>query len=219
MQADAKALKASFDKAVSVHVAAPAGTDITMNIKGRNIEADDGNFSKPGSGGNLPAGEVFMGPVVGASNGLIVYDGSIAAAKGEIVIKTPIKCMVKDGFVCEITGGSEAKKLLKTITEAETRPPQMAKEGKLTDEQAKQYAKNARNIGELGIGLNRLAKIVGNMLEDEKVYGTCHFAVGSNYEHDAPALIHLDGLVKKPTITVIYEDGSSKVVMKDGELI
>ncbi len=218
MQKEAAALKSAFENGVSARVTAPAGTDITMSIKGRNIEADDGDFSQPGSGGNLPAGEVFMGPVVGSSNGTIVYDGSIAAAKGEIVIKTPIKCTVKDGFVSEITGGREAKKLLKTITDAETKPPEMAKEGKLTDEQAKQYAKNARNIGELGIGLNRLAKIVGNMLEDEKVYGTCHFAIGSNYEHDAPALIHLDGLVKKPTITVIYEDGSSKVVMKDGEL-
>ncbi|MDD5503657.1 MAG: aminopeptidase [Candidatus Thermoplasmatota archaeon] len=219
MQADAKALQQAFANAVSVHVGAPSGTDITMNIKGRAIEADDGDFSEAGKGGNLPAGEVFMGPVVGASNGVIVYDGSISAAKGEIIIKTPIKCTVKDGFVSEITGGRESKKLLKTITDAETKPPEMAKEGKLTEEQAKQYVRNARNIGELGIGLNRLAKIVGNMLEDEKVYGTCHFAIGSNYEHDAPALIHLDGLVKKPTITVIYEDGSSKVVMRDGELV
>ena len=40
------------------------------------------------------------------------------------------------------------------------------------------------------------------MLEDEKVFKTCHIAIGSNYDDDAKALIHLDGLVKNPTIVV-----------------
>jgi leucyl aminopeptidase (aminopeptidase T) len=71
----------------------------------------------------------------------------------------------------------------------------------------------------LGIGLNRKAKIVANMLEDEKVYGTCHFAVGSNYDGDAEALIHLDGLVKRPTIVAINRKGDEKTMMADGRLV
>ena len=81
------------------------------------------------------------------------------------------------------------------------------------------YIRNARNLGELGIGLNKNAKIVGNMLEDEKVYGTCHIAIGSNYDDDAKSLIHLDGLIKKPDITVKFEDGSVKNIMNDGEIL
>ena len=54
----------------------------------------------------------------------------------------------------------------------------------------------------LGIGLNPRARVTGNMLEDEKILGTCHFAIGSNYDDDAEAFIHLDCLVNKPTITV-----------------
>ena len=63
--------------------------------------------------------------------------------------------------------------------------------------------KNARNIGELGIGLNPAASINGNMLEDEKAFHTCHFAIGQNYDNDAPSLIHLDGVVRNPTIELI----------------
>jgi leucyl aminopeptidase (aminopeptidase T) len=54
------------------------------------------------------------------------------------------------------------------------------------------------------------------MLEDEKVYGTCHFALGSNYDEDAPALIHLDGLVSRPTIYTETEEGKKELVMKEG---
>jgi len=56
------------------------------------------------------------------------------------------------------------------------------------------------------------------MLEDEKVYGTCHFAVGSNYDGDAESLIHLDGLVKRPTITAVGGSGKETMVMADGRL-
>lgn len=219
MKMEAAALKSAFDNAISVHVTAPSGTDITIGIKGRKIMVDDGDFSENGKGGNLPAGEIFMAPALGSANGTIVYDGSVSVGKGVVIAENPIRCTVREGFVIEVAGKQEAKKLLKTITGAENKPYEMVKEGKLTEEQAAQYKRNARNIGELGIGLNRNARIVGNMLEDEKVYGTCHFAVGSNYENDAPALIHLDGLVNKPTIEVIYEDNSKRVVIKDGELI
>ena len=81
------------------------------------------------------------------------------------------------------------------------------------------YRRNARNIGELGIGLNPAAVITGNMLEDEKAFRTCHFAIGENYDNDAPALIHLDGVVREPTIEITYEDGSTRTVLQNGDLL
>ena len=39
-----------------------------MPVAGRKAFEDDGDFSKPGSGGNIPAGEVFISPVVGTGN-------------------------------------------------------------------------------------------------------------------------------------------------------
>ena len=78
---------------------------------------DDGDFSKPGTGGNIPAGEVFISPVVGKTEGTIVYDGSMTFSDGDSILETPITCKIENGFVTDIKGGTEARRLLKTITE------------------------------------------------------------------------------------------------------
>ena len=83
---------------------------------------------------------------------------------------------------------------------------------------ATREARNAKSLGELGIGLNPAATVVGNMLEDEKAFRTCHFAIGANYDEDAPALIHLDGLVSRPTIVAVAPDGRETVIEEEGEL-
>ena len=212
-------LKKIFDGAKSVHVTSPGGTDVEIHIQGRELLFDDGDFTKPGAGGNIPAGEVFISPVVGKTNGVIVYDGSMTFSDGDALLEEPITCVVEEGFVTSITGGASAKRLLKTITEAESKPALMEKEKKLQPEQAPVYKRNARNIGELGIGLNPAAQITGNMLEDEKAFHTCHFAIGENYDNDAPALIHLDGVVREPTITINYADKESVTILENGNLI
>ena len=211
-----------FKGAKYVHVTAPAGTDIEIPIENRSLLSDDGDFSRPGTGGNIPAGEVFISPLVGGLKkagsdelneeygGVIVFDGSMTFPDGDSILETPIKCTVERSYVKEITGGDEAKRLLKGITEAESRSIQLEKEGKLPKGMGEIYKKNARNIGELGIGLNPAARITGNMLEDEKAFHTCHFAIGENYDNDAPSLIHLDGVVREPTITIKYADASKK---------
>ena len=216
LQARCKKLEELFTNAKSVHITAPAGTDVTISVENRKLMFDDGDFSKPGTGGNIPAGEVFISPVVGKTEGTIVYDGSMTFSDGDSILETPITCKIENGFVTDIKGGTEARRLLKTITEAETRPFTLEKEKKLPAGQAAVYKRNARNIGELGIGLNPAAQITGNMLEDEKAFNTCHFAIGENYDNDAPALIHLDGVVRSPTITVIYVDDTSKVILNNG---
>lgn len=246
-----------FKNVVNVHVTAPGGTDVTVPVFGRPLKFDNGDFSKPGTGGNIPAGEVFISPVVGNGNklklltkmesiknaifkknnfeqdkfteeesnhrtgteGTIVFDGSMTFSDGDSILETPIVCKVERGFVKEITGGAEAARLLKTITEAEARSLVMEAEGALPEGQGLVYCRNARNIGELGIGLNPAARITGNMLEDEKAFNTCHFAIGENYDNDAPSLIHLDGVVRNPTITLVYDDGSTRLILDKGSLV
>lgn len=236
LQERCKNLCEIFKGAVSVRVTAPGGTDLIIPINGRSLLSDDGDFSKPGTGGNIPAGEVFISPVVGGSQlkgadgnvleqqsdgcqGVIVYDGSMTFSDGDSILETPITCKVEKGYVTDITGGAEAKRLLKTILEAELRPFVLEKEGKLPQGQAAVYKKNARNIGELGIGLNPAANITGNMLEDEKAFHTCHFAIGENYDNDAPSLIHLDGVVREPTIVLTYGDATTKTILQNGVLV
>ena len=213
-----KKLGKIFENAINVQVTAAGGTNISVPVYGRKLMNDDGDFSKPGTGGNIPAGEVFISPLVGKCQGVIVYDGSMTFSDGDSILETPITCKVENGYVTEISGGEEAKRLLKTITEAENRSIEYEKNGKLPEGQGAIYKKNARNIGELGIGLNPAASITGNMLEDEKAFRTCHFAIGENYDNDAPSLIQLDGVVRNPTITLTYDDGSTRTILSDGTL-
>ncbi|MCA1949315.1 MAG: aminopeptidase [Treponema sp.] len=213
-----KTIKEILDRAVAVNITSPGGTNVRIGLKGRSAKTDDGDFSRPGTGGNLPAGETFISPENGTAQGLIAFDGSISLHDRDILIQEPIRCTLEKGYITKIEGGEEAQELLKTVTMAEQQALDYEKSGRLPAGSGPIYAKNARNIGELGIGLNPLAKITGNMLEDEKAFRTCHFAVGHNYDEDAPALIHLDGLVKDPTIVAIFADGTEAVIEKDGEL-
>ncbi len=172
-------------------VKTPSGTDITMKIEGRTWEPDTGLYHKPGEFGNLPAGEVYIAPLEGTANGVIIVDGAMA---GVGVIKKPIRLIVKDGFVTEISGNKSAKDLEKAI---------------------EPFGKPARNIAELGIGTNDKAKIIGNVLEDEKVMGTVHMAIGDNKSMGGNVSVqsHLDGILIKPTLEI---DG--QIIMKDGVL-
>ncbi|MDR3301116.1 MAG: aminopeptidase [Spirochaetaceae bacterium] len=218
LQERCAAIAAILSEAESVRVSAPGGTDIRLGLRGRAAKSDDGDFSKGGAGGNLPAGEVFISPENNTAEGVIVFDGAISVNEGDIVIAEPIVCEVHGGFVSEVRGGAEAEALKATIRLAERNAWDFEKSGKLPRGMASVYARNAKNIGELGIGLNPAARITGNMLEDEKVYKTCHFAIGQNYDEDAPALIHLDGLVNNPTITAFLPCGTETLIEKAGEL-
>jgi leucyl aminopeptidase (aminopeptidase T) len=212
-------LKSVLDEGVSVHITGPGGTDIRCSIRGRQARSDDGDFSQGGRGGNLPAGEIFISPENGTAQGIIVFDGSMSLYDRDILIQDPIHCTLKKGFITAIQGGDEAAALGETIRIAETKAREYETAGTLPLGLGEVYARNARNIGEIGIGLNPKARIEGQMLEDEKAFHTCHFAIGMNYDDDAPCLIHLDGLVKNPTIRVYAKDGTERVIEQDGNLL
>jgi leucyl aminopeptidase (aminopeptidase T) len=77
-------------------------------------------------------------------------------------------------------------------------------------------------IGELGIGVNPGAVITGNMLEDEKALGTAHLAFGNNEDFPGggknKSKIHRDYLFYRPTIEVIYLDGTKKIIIQKGKI-
>lgn len=176
-----------------IRVTAPAGTDISFSIAGRKAYASKGLFHAKGESGNLPTGEAFLAPVEGTANGVFVVDGSMAGLG--LIKNANIKIEVENGFAAKISGGVIAKKLKAMLDSV---------------------GKNARNIAEFGIGTNDSAKLSGILLEDEKVMGTIHIALGNNLSMGGSinVPIHLDGVVKKPTV---WMDG--KLLMKDGKLL
>jgi len=76
--------------------------------------------------------------------------------------------------------------------------------------------KNGRKIAEFGIGLNPKATITSNILEDEKVRGTCHIAFGKNTDFGGKIKsdIHWDAILFQPTIKLDNEK-----IMETGKLL
>ncbi|NLS44284.1 MAG: aminopeptidase [Firmicutes bacterium] len=165
----------------TARVTSPGGTDITMSINGRTAIPDTGILHEAGSFGNLPAGEAFIAPIEGSSNGKIVIDGAMAGIKE---LDSPITVIVESGNVKDIQGGKSAEELTQIIESTKDR--------------------NAKNLAELGIGTNENAELSGNLLEVEKVLGTVHIAFGDNksFGGRVKAPIHIDGVILKPTLTV-----------------
>ncbi len=175
-----------------VRVTAPAGTDITMPIEGREPHASSGIFREKGQWGNLPTGEAYLAPLEGLSNGVVVVDGSMASVG---MVDEPIHIVVNDGYAADITGGASAHRLVELLAP---------------------HGKDGRTVAEFGIGTNDRAILTGIILEDEKVMGTIHIAFGDNKSMGGSVRVasHLDGLVKQPTVW--FDD---RKIMEDGRLL
>lgn len=152
-------------------------TRLTFSIEGRNGIRSTGVFREKGESGNLPSGESYIAPVEDSANGSIVIDGSIA---GIGILKDPIVLTVKNGRLVDASG-DDGKKLLELLGE-----------------------ENGRIIAEFGIGTNKSARLTGNVLEDEKVFGTVHIAFGSNKSFGGTneAGVHIDCVIKEPAVWI-----------------
>jgi aminopeptidase len=179
-------------KASIVKVTSKLGTDISFQVKKRRVITSTGVLRNIGEGGNLPSGEVFIAPWENKTNGIIIFDGSIA---GIGLLKEPVTVEIKEGYIKKIHGGPEAELLIDLIESG---------------------GKNANAVAEFGIGTNYKAKITGNILEDEKVRGTIHLAFGNNMTMGGKinAKIHIDGIVKKPTF--YFDD---EMIMDNGKFL
>ncbi|MDZ7290057.1 MAG: aminopeptidase [candidate division KSB1 bacterium] len=185
-------LSAAMESGNEFHITSPAGTDIRLIRGDRHAKPDTGLYHHPGEYGNLPAGETFFAPIEGSANGVVIFDGAMA---GIGALKNPIRLLVRNGMAVEITGGPEAQQLIELI---------------------KPLGDPAYNIAELGIGTNDRAQITGLILEDEKVLGTVHIALGDNMSMGGTVSVpsHLDGLIMQPTV---YVDG--RMIMEAGKLL
>ena len=178
-----------IDKGNELHITTELGTDLKINIKGKKALSVDGKYNVPGSGGNVPIGEVYTPGRGKFIEGKVVIDLSSRTKECTQLIKEPITLEIKNGTVTSITGGKEAENLKDTIYWAH---------------ENSEFPWGVKRIGELGIGLNPNAKIIGSMNIDEKVVGTAHVAIGSNYWFGGTiySIIHLDQVFNNPKIKV-----------------
>ena len=179
-------LRLLLSKAGVARVTTKSDTDIRMKLAKGRKICNNNGILRPGKVTNLPDGEVSLAPEEGTANGIIVFDLS---ALGK-VLKKPFKAVVRDGMLVEC-GNRELWEALSSV-------------------------KNGTNFAELGIGTNPVARITGNILEDEKVLGTAHIAFGTNVDMGGrvQTSVHIDSVFSKPTISL---DG--KVIIKDGKFL
>ena len=172
-------LAETFKGASEIRLVSDLGTDISFEVDASKWNLDVGCCQQQGCSTNLPAGEVYTAPE--NCQGTVVIDGSMGGLE---LLKHPIKIRVEEGRAVDVQG-DRAKELLKIINP---------------------LGDVARNIAELGIGTNPRARMIGVVLEDEKVRGTAHIALGDNSTIGGTVVagVHLDAIIRKPRV---FADG------------
>lgn len=185
-------LRGALDEGRTARVTSPAGTDVTMSIDGRSaVGWLVGTAREPGQTVAWPGGEVSLPPVEGTANGRVVVEVAMTDIGG---LEEPIQWTVRDGLCVDIDGGPEADRLRALID----------------------GVPNGRNIAELGIGINPLARLVADITEAKKRLGTAHIALGDSangYGGDTVSPVHLDGLIRDVSVEI---DG--RTIVKRGSL-
>jgi hypothetical protein len=185
-----------FRKGNAIKVKAKAGSDFTFTVK--DVFMETGLFNEPGSGGNMPAGEISLGIEDRTFCGQIVFDVSFDCL-GKLDTSA-LTIIVENGYVAEVKG--KFKSQFQILLSEEN---------------------SLNNVAEVGIGTNSYALIGQSVLEDEKKLGTMHIGFGNNtYFGGTVKGRHLDGVFLEPQIYVndnlinIYVHDSVSGIIKKG---
>lgn len=157
-------------------VTCPLGSQMTIDLTGRNAISDDGNLRAPGAFGNLPCGEAFIAPLSGQGQ---ILASSIASVGLSL---PPSTLTIADGRLASATGEA-GQQLLDALTP---------------------YGASAMNLAEFGVGTNDRAMLTGNVLEDEKLLGSIHLAFGASAAIGGTVAvpIHVDVIVTEASLAI-----------------
>ena len=185
---------ASMVKAAKkIRLTSPVGENVEMEFDPKGPVVNDVGFADA-PGPHFLSGQLTPGysPCI---NGVIVFDGSVVPPVG--LVKEPVRLYVKDGMVEKIEGGSDALALdawLRWFND-----PSMFR------------------VAHLSFGANPGAKLTGNIVEDERVWGSTEWGLGyvgpdlTNDGKPIPAASHTDGICLNTSVwldeTQIYEKG------------
>ncbi|HYJ23116.1 MAG TPA: aminopeptidase [Solirubrobacterales bacterium] len=185
------ALSGMLNGGAEARITCRHGSDLQLGLEGRLSIVDAGELGNRGAFGNLPCGEAFIAPVEGTAEGTLVVDGSIAEVG---LLETPTSLTIRDGHLAASTGPDGAALM----------------------DMLNLHGEDGFNVAELGIGTNEEALLTGNILEDEKILGTCHVAFGASAAIGGTVQVpvHIDCVVLEPTIEV---DGET--IVSGGDLL
>ncbi len=150
-----KAMASAFKvlrKADALRVTTTQGTDLALEVKGRDWITDDtGLCRNQGSFSTFPAGELLVAPLEGTADGTLAVDVLFHQ-----FLKTPAEATVREGYAVRVTGAAEAEKAMDA------------------------GGHEGRHLSRLGIGFNPQASLSSTPLEATKALGVLHIGFGDN---------------------------------------
>ncbi len=150
------------NQARTIRATTPAGTDITAELTTDYKWIKTSGIISRDKWGNLPGGETFTAPL--EVNGRFVVDGVVG------------------DYLCAKYGDLASSPL--TLTVKGNRLTEARSDNKELEQEFWQYThrdSNSDRVGEFAIGTNlALSRVVGNILQDEKIPGV-HMAFGDPY--------------------------------------
>lgn len=152
-----------------VTVTSETGTDLTMRIGDYRVNWGTGRYEQGRGYGGLeiwPGGQISTVPVAGSATGRLVIDRSVNVPEYRELLD-PIAMTVQEGYVTDIRGDIEARRLREFLED-------------LDDPEA-------YHLTELGVGTNRRCKMAGLAApaEDTHTWGCVSLALGAD--------VHLGG--------------------------
>lgn len=175
----------------TLEVSGAAGTRLRASLEGRSGIANTAMCRNRGEVTGCPTIEAFIAPVEGSAEGTLIIDGSTPFG----LLQAPMEITVVAGVATIIRGGPDPNPVVAAID-------------------GTGHA-GSRVLAEFALGLNPMATVVGNLIEDEGAYGSGHFALGNNTNMGGLnwAPTHIDMVYLRPTVRL---DG--RLIMRDGEL-
>lgn len=187
----------------NVRIRSKAGTDICFeNSPARPVICDSGKADKPGI--YMLPGQISWTPIIESINGTIVFDGSVVPPLG--LLRSPIVLKVENGMIKDISGGNQADVFRAWL--GSFNHPAMFR------------------LAHISPGFNPGAKLTGNVLEDERIWGCTEWGIGYIGEDMIPDLMdidqapsHCDGVCLNSSIVVDGVELTHEGKIVDEELI
>lgn len=180
-------LQSATKMAKHVKMTTPGGVNVEFdNDPNRIYTKSVGYADTPGESFML-GGQIGWAPMLETINGTIAFDGSINPPLG--LVKEPVKLHVRNGIVEKIEGGQDAR-AYETWLKSFNHP-------------------NMLKIAHVCYGCNPGAKLTGDVVEDERIWGCTEWGIGylgtlltGGKPIDAPS--HSDGICLN---TSVWLDG------------
>ena len=179
-----------------VRITTSAGEDVEFDhALDLPIRCRMGYAHKPGS--EMLAGQISSTPVFDSIHGTIIFDGSLVPPCGKL--EEPICLTIDAGTITKVEGGVQAREFDAWMNSFNH--PQM------------------KRLAHLSYGFHPGAKLTGDIVEDERVWGSTEWGIGSVPAtivppNGYPAPSHCDGISLNSSV---WLDG--KQIMDKGRLV